>query len=78
MSFFRLTVRKNDIHMTYAPTSWRLISPLYALASRGGPIEAPSIVHRQGYYYLFVSFDLCCLDNGVYRLVNHYKEYTYV
>jgi arabinan endo-1,5-alpha-L-arabinosidase len=34
---------------------------LYALASRGGgPIEAPSIVHRNGSYYLFVSFDLCC------------------
>jgi arabinan endo-1,5-alpha-L-arabinosidase len=34
---------------------------LYALASRqGGPIEAPSIVQRDGSYYLFVSFDLCC------------------
>ena len=34
---------------------------LYALASRGGgPIEAPSIISRNGYYYLFVSFDFCC------------------
>jgi arabinan endo-1,5-alpha-L-arabinosidase len=34
---------------------------LYSLASRGGgPIEAPSIVHYNSYYYLFVSFDLCC------------------
>jgi arabinan endo-1,5-alpha-L-arabinosidase len=39
---------------------------LYALASRPrskelpGAIEAPAIVRRDGYYYLFVSFDFCC------------------
>jgi len=44
---------------------------LYALASRGGgPIEAPSIVHRDGYYYLFVSFDLCCRGmNSTYKIM---------
>lgn len=39
---------------------------LYALASRPrskelpGAVEAPVIVRKNGYYYLFVSFDLCC------------------
>jgi arabinan endo-1,5-alpha-L-arabinosidase len=44
---------------------------LHALASRGGgPIEAPSIVYRDGYYYLFVSFDLCCRGaNSTYRIM---------
>ncbi|HKO92073.1 MAG TPA: arabinan endo-1,5-alpha-L-arabinosidase [Polyangiaceae bacterium] len=34
---------------------------LIDLASRGGgAIEAPFLVRRCGYYYLFVSFDACC------------------
>ena len=42
---------------------------LYSLASRGGgAIEAPSIIARGGYYYLFVSFDACCKGvNSTYR-----------
>jgi arabinan endo-1,5-alpha-L-arabinosidase len=42
---------------------------LYSLASRnGGAIEAPSIISRNGYYYLFVSFDTCCQGaNSTYR-----------
>ncbi|HYN94082.1 MAG TPA: family 43 glycosylhydrolase, partial [Pilimelia sp.] len=44
---------------------------LYSLASRGGgAIEGPSIVWRNGYYYLFVSFDFCCRGvNSDYRVM---------
>src|SRR5215213_2043294 len=48
---------------------------LYALASRPrtkeqpGAIEAPLIVRRNGYYYLFVSFDFCCRGvNSTYNI----------
>jgi arabinan endo-1,5-alpha-L-arabinosidase len=43
---------------------------LYSLAARSGngAIEAPSIVSHNGYYYLFVSFDICCQGvNSTYR-----------
>lgn len=44
---------------------------LYDLASRGGgPIEAPAIVYRDGWYYLFTSFDACCRGTkSTYRII---------
>ena len=48
---------------------------LYSLASRPraadlpGAIEAPLIIRSRGYYYLFVSFDLCCRGvNSTYNI----------
>lgn len=46
----------------------------YSIASRpssaGGAVEAPFIVYRGGYYYLFVSFDYCCRGTGsTYRVM---------
>ncbi len=43
---------------------------VHSLASRGGgAIEAPVIIKRCGYYYLFVSFDTCCKgSNSTYNI----------
>lgn len=42
-------------------TGKRSDSTIRAIAGRGGgAIEAPNIVKRGNYYYLFVSFDRCC------------------
>lgn len=44
---------------------------VYSLARRPSPdaIEAPFLLHRGRYYYLFVSFDLCCRGvNSTYNI----------
>lgn len=48
--------------------------PVHTIATRPGvadnPVEAPSIVKRGGYYYLFVSWDRCCRGlDSTYRTV---------
>lgn len=55
---------------------------LYALATRprdvDGAVEAPYIVHRDGYFYLFAAFDACCRGtSSTYRtMVGRSKAVT--
>jgi arabinan endo-1,5-alpha-L-arabinosidase len=52
-------------------TGKRTGSEFHSIAGRGGgDIEAPTIHYRNGYYYLFVSFDRCCQGaNSTYRVM---------
>jgi arabinan endo-1,5-alpha-L-arabinosidase len=49
----------------------RANSTLHSIAGRGGgAIEAPTIFKHGNYYYLFVSFDLCCRGaDSTYRIM---------
>lgn len=50
-------------------TGLRSGTSMTSLAARGAGIEAPDIYYRDGYYYLFVSFDLCCRGvDSTYRI----------
>ena len=52
-------------------TGMRSGSEFHSIASRGGgAIEAPTVHYRDGYYYLFVSFDRCCIGaDSTYRVM---------
>lgn len=55
--------------MRINPITMKPFGQLYSLASRSGGIEAPTIVYRQGYYYLFVSVGVCCAGtDSTYRI----------
>jgi arabinan endo-1,5-alpha-L-arabinosidase len=52
------------------PLSMKPVGQLYSIASKAGGIEAPDVVYRQGYYYLFVSLGKCCDGvNSTYHIV---------
>jgi arabinan endo-1,5-alpha-L-arabinosidase len=52
-------------------TGLRADTTIRSLASRGGgAIEAPFLFHHGSYYYLYVSFDLCCKGaSSTYRIM---------
>ena len=53
---------------------------IHSLASRRRPgaVEAPVIIRRDGYYYLFVSFDFCCrgVESTYYTVVGRSRDPT--
>ena len=58
----------------------KLGAPLTAIAARPHPdaIEAPYIIERDGWFYLFASFDFCCrgADSTYYTVVGRAKAVT--
>ena len=59
----------SGIKLTRLGSNMKPTGSLFSIASRGGGIEAPSIVLRNGYYYLFVSTGLCCQGvNSTYQI----------
>jgi arabinan endo-1,5-alpha-L-arabinosidase len=58
------------------PQEWHTIArrerPAYTPDEQGGPaqIEAPFIMNKNGWYYLFASWDLCCkAKDSTYKVV---------
>lgn len=72
-----IKLRLLDPH-TLKPST--LDTTLYALAANPGSdaIEAPSIVHKDGYYYLFASIDYCCrgADSTYKTVVGRARDIT--
>jgi len=59
----------SGIKLTRLGSNMKPTGTLYSIASRGGGIEAPVIVQRNGYYYLFVSVGACCQGvNSTYQI----------
>ena len=59
----------SGIKLTRLGSNMKPTGTLFSIASRGGGIEAPNIVLRNGYYYLFVSTGTCCQGvNSTYQI----------
>lgn len=51
------------------PATMKPTGGITNIARRSGGIEGPSIVFRNGFYYLFVSIDVCCRGaNSTYKI----------
>ncbi|HVU35365.1 MAG TPA: family 43 glycosylhydrolase [Opitutaceae bacterium] len=51
------------------PTTMKPSGPISSLAQRANGIEGANVVYANGYYYLFVSIDRCCMGvNSTYKI----------
>ncbi len=51
------------------PATMKPTGTVYSIAQRANGIEGANIVYANGYYYLFVSIDRCCLGvNSTYKI----------
>lgn len=51
------------------PTTMKPVGTYFSIANRSNGIEATNIIYHDGYYYLFVSIDRCCLGvNSTYKI----------
>jgi hypothetical protein len=50
----------SGIKLTKLGSNMKPTGTLFSIANRSGGIEAPTIILRNGYYYLFVSVGFCC------------------
>lgn len=64
-SGLKLVKLKPDFLSVQEPREW------YDIASRkNSALEAPFIYHKDGWYYLFMSWDLCCRgENSTYKIM---------
>jgi arabinan endo-1,5-alpha-L-arabinosidase len=59
----------SGIKLTRLGSNMKPTGTLFSIASRGGGIEAPTIILRNGWYYLFVSTGTCCQGvNSTYQI----------
>ena len=60
----------DGIHVVRLNSStWRPSGTIYTIAYKSGGIEGPSLIYKDGYYYLFCSYGTCCQGvNSTYKI----------
>ena len=71
-------MRRLDYETGKPPTKTQPSTPWPNVPSIRGAVEAPFIIHRGDFYYLFASFDFCCrgVDSTYYVVVGRSENIT--